>query len=440
MSFKTNRPGFKEAFLFWLKLGFISFGGPAGQIAIMHEYVVEKKKWISEQKFMHALNYCMLLPGPEAQQLATYIGWLLHNIRGGLAAGLLFVLPSTIIMLILSVTYVTFGKIPVVYSVFGGLKPAVTAIVLVALIKIAGKSLKNIFSYLFASLSFVFIFFFHIPFPYIIIFTIIASVLLKDKSSGYFNAKISAEAEREEEKKYFINKYTVSDHSDRSLKNASVKIIIFLILWAVPLLFFRAFSDNSIFMSELILFFTKSAFITFGGAYSVLTYIAQVAVENYHWLSKLQMIDGLALGETTPGPLIMILSFVGFMAGYNNSDYSLMSGILCLITTTYYTFLPSFFFIFTGAPFIEMTQHNEKIRNILNYVSASVAGVILNLTVYIALAVIFPGGINSEDINYFGIVWMIISFAALYFYKINIVKWIAVSGAAGIIHYSIFSL
>lgn len=440
MSFEANRPGFKEAFLFWLKLGFISFGGPAGQIAIMHEYVVEKKKWISEQKFMHALNYCMILPGPEAQQLATYIGWLLHNIRGGLAAGILFVLPSTFIILILSVTYVTFGKIPEVYAVFGGLKPAVTAIVLVALIKIAGKSLNNIYSYLFASLSFVLMFFLHVPFPYIIIFTIIASILLKDKSSVHFIAKKSIEAEQEEENKYLINKYSVTDHSDLSLKNTAVKLIVFIILWAIPFFFFRAFSGNSSFMSELVLFFTKSAFITFGGAYSVLTYVAQVAVENYHWLSKIQMIDGLALGETTPGPLIMILSFVGFMAGYNNSDYSLISGIICLFTTTYYTFLPSFFFIFAGAPIIEMTQNNEKIRNIMNYVSASVAGVILNLTVYIAIAVIFPEGIYSENINYFGIVWMVISFAALYFYKINIIKWIVFSAAAGIIHYYIIGL
>jgi len=434
-----NKPTFKEAFLFWLKLGFISFGGPAGQIAIMHEFVVEKKKWISESKFLHALNYCMLLPGPEAQQLATYIGWLLHKTKGGLTAGILFVLPSTFILLILSILYVTYGKIPFVYSMFDGLKPAVVAIVIVALIKISRKSLTNFYSYLIAICSFIAIYFFHIPFPFIIISAIIISFILTLIKPDLFVKENPAKDNifSDNEELYYLNKKSLIEHSKPNFKNLSITLFTGIILWIIPVLIFNLISDSDLFWNNLILFFTKAAFVTFGGAYSVLPYVAQVSVEQFQWLTKLQMIDGLALGETTPGPLIMVLSFTGFMAGYNFFNESVFNGTIGLLTTTYYTFLPSFLFIFIGAPFIEKTQHSEKLRSVLNVVTAAVVGVILNLTVYFAVAVIFPNDISIEGINYFSIVWIIVSFIALQFYKINMIKWIAVSAVAGILWYLI---
>lgn len=434
---KNSAPTFREAFLFWLKLGFISFGGPAGQIAIMHEYVVEKKKWISESKFLHALNYCMLLPGPEAQQLATYIGWLLHKIKGGLAAGILFVLPSVFILLILSVLYVSFGNIPAVNSIFTVLKSAVVAIVILALIKIAGRALKNYMSYIIAVLSFVSIYFLNIPFPFVIISTIIVSIVINSLFPDLSQAKDKEEKILLQEDDYSINMNSVIEHSRPKPGSIFIKIIAFVLLWVIPLISFQFFSNDNLFMRELTLFFTKAAFISFGGAYSVLSYVAQEAVEKYYWLTKLQMIDGLALGETTPGPLIMVLSFVGFMAGYNHAGGSILSGTAGLFITTYYTFLPSFFFILAGAPLIEMTQHNEKLKSILNYVTAAVVGVILNLTLYIATAVMFPDGINLGKINFISLIWIAISLIALYYFKVNLIKWIGVSAVAGLLYYFI---
>lgn len=422
MNEKILIPSFKEALKFWFKLGFISFGGPAGQISIMHEYVVEKMKWISEIKFLNALNYCMLLPGPEAQQLATYIGWIMHKNKGGLAAGILFVLPSVFILLILSVLYVNFGNIPIVYSFFSGLKPAIVAIVLTALLKISKKSLTDYFNIAIAVSSFTAIYFFHIEFPVIIISTILISLI----------------------KSFFFDKNSDTNSVDDIVtetrgKFKPLKILtglaVFFILWIIPLVCIRSVSNDFVFWNDMIMFFTKSAFVTFGGAYSVLTYVAQVAVNNFNWLSSSQMIDGLALGETTPGPLIMVLTFVGFMGGYNHFDSSVISGTMALIVTTYYTFLPSFMFIFTGAPLIEYTQSNKKILNILKPVTAAVTGVILNLCVYFAVTVIFPVENNFTEVNFFGIIWILVSFVMLQFYNVNIMKWIAVSAIAGLIKY-----
>ncbi|HMS66361.1 MAG TPA: chromate efflux transporter [Ignavibacteria bacterium] len=430
----TEKPSFREAFRFWLKLGFISFGGPAGQIAIMHEYVVEKKKWLSESKFLHALNYCMLLPGPEAQQLATYIGWLLHKTKGGLTAGILFVLPSSVILLILSILYVTFGKIPAVYAVFDGLKPAVVAIVIVALIKISQKSLKNTFSYIIAIASFTALYFFNVPFPVIIIFTaVIAFIINKiNPALAGWSEDILDPALQNKDNSYFINNDSNIEHSQTKIKNLTVKIFTGVILWTIPVIFLNIYSPSAQFWNQLILFFTKAAFVTFGGAYSVLPYVAQISVEQFHWLTSSQMIDGLALGETTPGPLIMVLSFTGFMAGYNHFSESVMNGTIGLFITTYYTFLPSFLFIFIGAPLIEKTSGNLKLKFLLNSVTAAVVGVILNLTIYFAETVIFQTGININNLNYFGLVWIIISFIALYFYKINMIQWICISAVSGL--------
>lgn len=327
----------------------------------------------------------------------------------------------------------------IISAIFGGLKPAVVAIVIVALIKISKKSLNNFFSYLIAFLSFISIYFFHIPFPFIIISAIILSLLINYLKPDFASSNDKSEFDSQEENNYYINKYSILEHTKPDLKIIISKVFVFILLWIIPLILFQIFSENKLFWKDLILFFTKAAFITFGGAYSVLTYIAQVTVENFHWLSKLQMIDGLALGETTPGPLIMVLSFVGFMAGYNNLGSSVSSGTLGLFTTIYYTFLPSFLFILIGAPFIEMTRDNEKIKSAFGLVTAVVTGVILNLTVYVAAAVIFPNEIIFGSINYFSLIWIIISFAALYFYKMNMIKWIGLSALIGILHYFIIS-
>lgn len=424
------KPTFKEAFQFWLKLGFISFGGPAGQIAIMHEFLVEKKKWISDSRFLHALNYCMLLPGPEAQQLATYIGWLLHGVRGGIVAGFLFIFPSIIILLVLSIAYVLFGKITLVASIFYGLKPAVVAIVIMALIKIGKKSLLSSFHYSVALISFVSIFFLNISFPVIILFTILLGIAGQKIFPQFFKSKANTVKADADELSYYLNRFSEPVSRNYSWKTSVMKVLAGVLLWLIPLsLFFLSRTDFN-FWNTLITFFTKAAFVTFGGAYAVLPYVAQESVEKFHWLSQFQMIDGMALGETTPGPLIMILVFVGFMAGYNHSG-SLLDGTLGLLTTTFYTFLPSFIFILVGAPVVERTQENEKLKSILSIVTAAVVGVVLNLTIYFGKAVLFPTGIATSP-DLFSMAWLIVSFLALYRFKVNMIPWIGISALAGI--------
>lgn len=433
-----QKPSFKEAFFFWLKLGFISFGGPAGQIAIMHQFLVEEKKWISESKFLHALNYCMLLPGPEAQQMATYMGWLLHGIRGGLTAGILFVLPSVFILLLLSILYVTFGNLPYVYALFNGLKPAVIAIIVVALIKIASKSLVSLLHYVIAIFSFVSIFFFDFPFPLIILFAISIAFILQKVAPSFLDSEKFKKREFTSEKEYVINSNSVVPHAKNTSARAIKLIFAFIILWAVPILCFYLFAYGQTFWINLSMFFTKSAFLTFGGAYAILPYVAQVSVEKFHWLSEFQMIDGLALGETTPGPLIMVLAFVGFMGAYNHYNLSVLHGIMGLLATVWFTFLPCFLFVFIGAPFIEQTRDNLKVKNYLNIVTAAIAGVILSLTIYLLKAILYKPGIGLEPQNWFNLAWIFISLFALYRLKINMVLWIGISAFAGLGYYIAF--
>ena len=437
------KPTFNEAIKFWVKLGWISFGGPAGQIAIMHEYLVDKKKWISDKKFLHALNYCMLLPGPEAQQLATYTGWLLHGTKGGLAAGIFFVLPSVLILLLLSIIYVTFGDLPWVSALFQGLKPAVVAIVILAMIKIAKKSLVTNYHYIIALLSFIAIYFFNISFPLIILGTIVFALVHHKWINKSNNQSNQNSAINQDEKGYYLTTSSVIPHTGFRLKRLISQIALFAILWVAPLLLFYSLSSNSSFWQQLSLFFTQAAFVTFGGAYAVLPYVAQQAVENFQWLSSAQMIDGLALGETTPGPLIMVLAFVGFMGGYQAFGSSLLAGSIGLLTTTYYTFLPCFLFIFAGAPIIEKTQHNTHIKHILSFVTAAVTGVILNLTLYFAEAVIFGKtaenllSINWHEVQWLNVIWIVISVIALYRFKIDMLIWLAVSAIFGLTTYFI---
>ncbi len=432
------KPTFKEALAFWFKLGWISFGGPAGQIAIMHSYLVDKKRWISDRKFLHALNYCMLLPGPEAQQLATYTGWLLHGTRGGLAAGILFVLPSACILLILSLLYVTVGDIPWVQSLFTGLKPAVVSIVLLAMIKIGKRSLTDWMHYLLAIGSFIAIFFFKISFIWILAasFAIaFISIYLnkKRKNTGNHAAKDT----RTEEEGYFLTTSTPLPHTRFQVSKLLRQIGIFSALWLIPYLFAISGAYAS-FWHDLITFFTQAAFVTFGGAYAVLPYVAQEAVYHYEWLNSMHMIDGLALGETTPGPLIMVLAFVGFMGGYTTGGNSLLMGTLGLFTTTYYTFLPCFLFIFAGGPLIERTQDNPHVKQALTFVTAAITGVILNLTVYFAEAVLFGkhhqqfAEIEIQTLNIPALIWIGVSIIALHKYKVSMPLWIGISAAMGL--------
>lgn len=435
-----TKPTFNQALRFWTKLGFISFGGPAGQIAIMHEYLVDKEKWISESKFLHALNYCMVLPGPEAQQLATYIGWMLHGTRGGLAAGLLFVLPSMFILLGLSITYVTFGNIPSIYAMFNALKPAVIAIVILALIKIGKKSLLSKFHYFVALAAFVSIFFFNIPFPLIILGAIALAYFTRSFFPSIITTNIKQTSINEaSEEQYYINKYTVNPNTGFKRIRLSKQIGLGLLLWTIPLIAFFLLSEDFDFWKKLSIFFTQAAFVTFGGAYAVLPYVAQVSVEKFNWLSNLQMIDGLALGETTPGPLIMVLVFVGFMAGYNHFGFSIAMGTLGLLTTTFYTFLPCFLFIFIGAPIIEQTQGNKKVKEILSLVTAAVVGVVLNLTIYLGKAVLFTGEISFQTLDLIALLWIVISFVAMFRFKINMITWIGISAVFGMIQYFLIS-
>jgi len=428
-----NKPSFREAFWFWLKLGFISFGGPAGQIAIMHEFLVEKKKWISESRFLHALNYTMILPGPEAQQLATYTGWLLHGTKGGLVAGSFFVLPSMFILLILTSLYATFGNIPWVYAMFNGLKPAVMAIVILALIKIGRKSLHSAFHFLLAATAFVCMYFFNIPFPYIIIGALLLAFLLRRLVPQLFkqNASVQEKLAKDEEK-YYINRNQLLPGAGFKAGRLVKQIAVAAILWVIPFGLFYSLSADYPFWKELSLFFTKAAFVTFGGAYAVLPYVAQVSVEQLNWLTELQMIDGLALGETTPGPLVMVLVFVGFMAGYNHFDSSLAMGSLGLLTTTFFTFVPCFLFIFAGAPIIEKTRENERIKEALTLVTAAVVGVILNLTIYLGQAIVFPGEFAISEIDFVTLAWIIISFIALQRFNQNVITWIIISAFFGL--------
>jgi len=332
---------FGEAFRFWLKLGFISFGGPAGQIAIMQKELVENRKWIEQDDFLHALNFCMLLPGPEAQQLATYIGWRLHGIKGGIVAGAFFVIPSIFFLLGLSYVYAAYGNVPQVSAVLDGFKAVVVAIVVEAVLKIAKKAFKSYWHVVIAALAFVAIYFFHVPFPLIVLAAaILGIILLKTKNP------IPAELPAEEQK-------------PRTKKRLLKIISAFALLWLIPFLAVGfAFGFDNI-ASKTYLFFTQAAFVTFGGAYAVLAYVNQAVVAS-GWITATQAVDGLALAETTPGPLIMVLQFIGFMTGWNNPGLYNQTAfaVLCGILTTFVTFLPSFFFIFIGAPYIERLRQN----------------------------------------------------------------------------------
>ncbi|SEW24241.1 chromate efflux transporter [Chitinophaga arvensicola] len=432
---QIQRPDFKEALQFWFKLGWISFGGTAGHIAIMHDSLVDHKKWISNSKFLHALNHCMILPGPEAQQLAIYIGWLLHGKKGGLAAGILFVLPSMFILLGLSIIYVLFGSIPWVTALFAGLKPAVIALIFIAMVRIGQKALHGPLHYAVAAMAFICIFFFKTSLLAIIGGTVILGMLVRLVYPNALPGKQQRNIAEEEEHTYVLHRNTVAPGGGFRMARLFRLLGIAFLLWLVPFaLFFLFFRDFS-FWKNLGLFFTQTAFVTVGGSYTVLPYVAQFSVTKLNWLTKLQMIDGFALAETTPGPLIIVLSFVGFMAGYNHFNGSLWMGTAGLVATTYFTFLPCFLMIFAGAPIIEKTHGIHIIENILGLITAAVVGVILHLTLYLGKDVLFPGDAPFTQPDILALVWIIISLVLILRFKMNMLYVIGLSVLYGWVHY-----
>ncbi|MGO4003544.1 chromate efflux transporter [Pseudomonas fluorescens] len=392
--------GLYQAFLFWLKLGFISFGGPAGQISIMHQELVERRRWISEKRFLHALNYCMLLPGPEAQQLATYIGWLMHRTWGGVIAGALFVLPSLFILIGLSWIYVAFGEVPVVAGVFYGIKPAVTAIVVHAAYRIGSRALKNGWLWGMAGASFVAIFALNVPFPLIVL---MAAII------GYVGGRIAPDtfviggghgAAQSSYGPALIDDDTPApEHARFSWGHLLRLLLVGAALWLLPMgLLTLSFGWDGT-LTQMGWFFTKAALMTFGGAYAVLPYVYQGAVGHYGWLTPTQMIDGLALGETTPGPLIMVVAFVGFLGGYVypmfGAQHPFLAGAVAASLVTWFTFLPSFLFILIGGPLVESTHNELKFTAPLTGITAAVVGVILNLAMFFGYHVLWPKGLNG---------------------------------------------
>lgn len=427
---------FWQAFLFWLKLGFISFGGPAGQIAVMHQELVEQKRWISEKRFLHALNYCMLLPGPEAQQLATYIGWLMHRTAGGLVAGILFVLPSLFILIGLSWVYIKFGDVPVIAGIFYGIKPAVTAIVFHATYRIGSRSVKNKFLWFVAIAAFLAIFVLKLPFPLIVLSAGIAGYLASKKYPELFSSAAGHKASQKDYGPAFIDDETPTPkHAKFHWLRLAKLILVAIALWLLPILALGAYFGWHHSYTQMAWFFTKAALLTFGGAYAVLPYVYQGAVNHFGWLSPTQMIDGLALGETTPGPLIMVVAFVGFLGGVNHSllgsEHLFFAGALGAVIVTWFTFLFSFVFIFAGAPIIESTHNEIKFTAPLTAITAAVVGVILNLALFFSYHVLWPQGFSGH----FDIVAAFITvaaFIALFRFNVNVLYVIFASALVGL--------
>jgi len=385
---------FRQALAFWLKLGFISFGGPAGQIAIMHRELVERHRWISEKRFLHALNYCMLLPGPEAQQLATYIGWLMHGTWGGIVAGALFVLPSLFILIALSWIYVSFGTVPVVAGLLAGIKPAVTAIVLFAAWRIGLRTLKSPALVIIALASFLAIFLAKLPFPLIVAAAALAGTVGGKWAPRQFALGGQHELPTQDSVALIDDHTPTPPHAVFRWRRFAAYLATGLGLWAAAMGLLLAFEGEAHTLADMGWFFTKAALLTFGGAYAVLPYVYQGAVDTFQWLTPQQMIDGLALGETTPGPLIMVVAFVGFVGGWTKTvlgpDMLFAGAALSAAVVTFFTFLPSFLFILAGGPLVESTHGQLKFTAPLTAITAAVVGVIVNLGVFFAWKVWWP--------------------------------------------------
>ena len=384
-------PTFAEATRVWLKIALLSFGGPAAQIALMHRVLVDEKRWISDSRFLHALNYCMLLPGPEAQQLATYIGWLLHKTRGGLVAGLLFILPGVVSIMALSWIYALYGRVGIVAALFFGLKAAVLAVVLEAVTRVAKRALKNATLIALAAAAFIAIFFLKIPFPVVVLGAgIIGYLGGRFNFSGFDVNVLHGPAKGAAVVDALLDKQQ-PEHTRPNLRRFVGVSATWLALWLVPVAaVLLALGEGNVF-SRIAIFFSQMATVTFGGAYAVLAYVAQQAVENYNWLSAGEMLDGLGLAETTPGPLIMVLQFVGFLAGFRDPGmlHPLIAGTLGGLLATWVTFAPCFLWIFAGAPYVETLRNNKALSAALAAITAAVVGVILNLAIWFAVHTIF---------------------------------------------------
>lgn len=428
-----ERPSFREALRFWCKLGWISFGGTAAHIAIMHDELVEKKRWISNGTFLHALSHCMILPGPEAQQLAIYIGWKLHGKRGGIVAGTLFVLPSMFVLLALSVVYVRFGSLLWIAAMFNGLKPAVIALVIVALERVARRALRGPVESAVALATFAAMYFFDLSLLVIMLGAVVLGIVLGALRPSLLHRPREVVAE-EDEQGHYIRRSSMTPGPIRLLAPTAKLAVSVLLLWLMPLLLVYFFVDDFRFWTVLALFFTKTAFVTIGGSYTVIPYVAQVAVSKLHWLSRLQMMDGFALAETTPGPLIIVVAFVGFLAAYNHFHGSLWMGTLGLLATTFYTFLPCFFFVFAGAPLVERTQNKPTIEGVLGLITAVVVGAILNLTLFLGKAVIFPSGVvGFKQLDAVSLGWALLSLFLLQRFKLKIIPLILLGIGFGLI-------
>jgi chromate transporter len=432
---KPSPISFAQAFRFWLKLGFISFGGPAGQIAIMHTELVERQRWISEKRFLHALNYCMVLPGPEAQQLATYIGWLMHRTWGGVVAGLLFVLPSLFILIALSWVYVALGDVPLVAGMFYGIKPAVTAIVVQATHRIGSRALKNGLLWTIAAAAFVAIFALDVPFPVIVGIAALVGYIGGRIAPEKFKAGGHGGAQKSYGAALIDDDTPTPEHARFSWLRLAVVIAAGLLLWTLPMALLTATFGWTHTLTQMGWFFTKAALLTFGGAYAVLPYVYQGAVGHYGWLTPTQMIDGLALGETTPGPLIMVVAFVGFVGGYTKQvfgvDHAFLAGAVAATLVTWFTFLPSFIFILAGGPLVETTHDDLKFTAPLTAITGAVVGVILNLALFFGYHVLWPQGFRGH-FEWPAAVIALGAAVALFRYKAGVIPVIACCALLGL--------
>jgi chromate transporter len=430
---RTVHPDFADALRFWCKLGWISFGGTAAHIAILHEETVEKKGWISHDQFLHALSYCMLLPGPEAHQLTIYIAWRLHGRKGGIAAGVLFVLPSTFILLALSLFYVRFGRSPCVAAMIAALRPAVLAIVVLALYRVARRTLIKPLQWLVALGAFVSMALLNVSLLLVIGAVVIVGILVGRHCPGLLALGHSAEAHsgsarpgRGGWKQYLLPLVRI--------------LLIGSALWATPLFLLYWIAPDHAFWKQLSLFFTKAALVTVGGSYTVIPYVAHLAVTKYHWLSPADMVDGFSLAETTPGPLIIVVAFVGFMAGFNHFGGSLLMGTIALGITTFYTFLPCFLFVFAGAPWVEKTHGNRSIESVLRMITAIVVAAMLNLTLLLGRGALFSGdSFALKNLDKIAIAWFLFSLLLRRF-KIGIATIVVLSLVQGLTKWAIINL
>jgi len=442
-------PTLREAFRVWLKVAGLSFGGPAGQIAVMHRILVEEKRWISESRFLHALNYCMLLPGPEAQQLATYVGWLMHRTLGGIMAGVLFVVPGIIAIMALSYVYAAYGNVPLIVALFFGLKAAVLAIVVEAVVRIGRRALRNNVMVSIAAAAFVGIFFLAIPFPVIVFgaaligfagaFAGIAAFAVKsghgDGGQGGVVDSILGDA--------------LPEHARPTVARALRVSSVWLALWLVPVIALLVTLGSGNVFSQIAVFFSKMAMVTFGGAYAVLAYVAQQAVENYGWLKPGEMLDGLGMAETTPGPLIMVLQFVGFMAAFRDPGTlsPMLAGTLGGLLATWVTFTPCFLWIFLGAPFIEVLRGNRALNGALSAITAAVVGVVLNLAIWFAIHTMFRATVSIRafpldfdapvvaSVDWLALVLSVAAAIAIFRFKVGMLPTLAGCCAAGVVLY-----